>query len=421
MKSYPPKVSIINLGCARNLVDSQVISGRLKNKGFALAQQGASNVIINTCCFIEESRQESIDAILDVLELKRRGKVKRVILAGCMAQRYRRDLIQELPGIDALVGVPLFPKDRLPKQVMLTPPHYAYVKVCEGCYNVCSYCVIPKIKGPLQSRRIETVISEIKALGQRGVKELNLIGQDITAYGTDLYHRKSLPELLRAIIRNTRGDQWIRLLYMFPSHVTDELLDLIAAEEKICKYVDIPLQHISDRILKDMNRKMKAAGIKELIARIRRKIPGVALRTSFIVGFPGETERDFKELLAFIRDVRFEKLGAFMYSREEKTRAYNMTPQVPAKVKKRRYDILMSEQRSISGEIHEGYIGQRLKVLIDEKAKEQENVYLGRTQFDAPEVDGLVYVRSGTSLKPGDFADVLITGSSEYDLSGETR
>ncbi len=419
MNSAPPQVSVINLGCARNLVDAQMILGRLKAKGFSVVDAGQARVlIINTCCFIDAARQETIDTILDVLQWKKEGRVDKVILAGCLVQRYGQDLLDELKDIDALVGVPVFAKDRCLDQVALTPGHYAYLKICEGCYNLCSYCVIPRLKGPLASRNIRSLVREMRLLNARGVREVNLIGQDVSAYGIDIDGRSALVNLLRQLTAAAGDIDWIRLLYLFPARVTDELLDYVAGEEKICNYIDLPLQHINARILKAMNRPMAPERIKKLIDRIRQKIPGVCLRSSFIVGFPGETEREFEELMDFIRDVGFDRLGAFPYSREEGTRAYALKPQVPAKVRQERYDILMREQQEISRRRLQGRIGGRVKVLIDEKVPEQENIFLGRTEGDAPEVDGRVVVTSDRPLKPGVFVEVYINDSTEYDLYG---
>jgi len=416
-------VRVVNLGCARNLVDSQMIAGRLQQKGFVLSVKTGEKidaVIINTCCFIEEARRESIDTILDVLALKKEGQIKKVILAGCLVERYREKLLEELPDVDALVGVPVLAKESSPPQVSLTPPHYAYVRIAEGCCHRCSYCVIPKIKGPLTSRTMAAIIAEVEALERRGVKEINLIGQDTSSYGMDIYGHKSLSALLQEILRHTKEIQWIRLLYLYPSFVTGALLDFMAAENKICKYIDLPVQHISGRILKAMNRRETPASIRKLIAAIRKKIPGVSLRTSLIVGFPGETEKDFQELMDFIKDVRFERLGAFLYSREEGTPAYHMAPQVPSRVKRRRYDALMREQKKISAQILSQQVGRPVKVLIDERLNNKDNIYLGRRSCDAPEVDGVVYVDAGgKNVDAGDLIDVRITDSQEYDLTAK--
>jgi len=422
MNSSLPKVSVINLGCARNLVDAQIILGRLRSRGYPVCESGqAHTVIINTCCFIETARQETIDTILDVLDLKREGRLSKVILAGCLVQRYGRELLAELKDIDALVGVPLFVKDRVQSQVALTPRHYAYVKICEGCQNCCSYCIIPKLKGPLTSRTIPSLVDELRELDKCGVKEAILIGQDTSAYGIDLYGRPSLAVLLKELSAAVKDIARIRLLYLFPSRITDDLLATIASGERICKYVDLPLQHINSRILKAMHRPSTTDAIKRLIEKIRKKVPGVCLRSSFIVGFPGETDGEFEELLGFIRDVRFDRLGAFIYSREEDTVAYHIKPQIPAEVKQARYDLLMKEQQTISRRLQEDFVGKTVEVLIDERLPNEENIYSGRTEADAPEVDGQVFVSSSRALQPGDFVRARITDSTEYDLHGTVQ
>ena len=404
--------------------------------------------IVNTCSFIEDAKRESIETIIDLLELKKQGKLKKVIVAGCLAQRYGKELSEEFKEIDAIVGVLPLDRETVPDQVSLTPSHYAYVKICESCFNSCSFCAIPGMKGKFISRTIESVVGEIKKLDERGVKEINIIGQDITAYGMDLYREKSLAKLLKAIIPVTKNIQWIRLLYAFPAHITDELIDVMANEEKICKYIDMPLQHISDNLLKSMNRNITTVQTKMLIQKLRNKIPNGSLRTTFIVGMPGETEDNFQEMMSFIKETHFEKAGVFVYSREEGTLAYDMPDQVAEVTKKKRLNILMREQQVISKEIQQKSLSKTFKVLIEEKQKEpviltsrassarkdlkdpsspssraQDEpfgfIYLGRTEYDAPEVDGIVYVNSNRTLNPGDFVDVKITDTYEYDLAGE--
>ncbi|MCR4337424.1 MAG: 30S ribosomal protein S12 methylthiotransferase RimO [Candidatus Omnitrophica bacterium] len=418
--SQGEKVGVINLGCARNLVDSQEILGRLKRQGHRIVDlQNADVAIVNTCSFIEEAKQESIDTILDLVELKKQGKLKKVIVAGCLAQRYGKELAEEIKEIDAIIGTPKFAKDSVPEQVYLTPKHFAYVKICESCYNQCSFCVIPKIKGKFSSRKIESVLDEVRRLDAQGVKEINVIGQDITAYGMDLYREKSLARLLREMVKEIKNIQWVRLLYAFPAHVTDELIDVMANEEKICKYIDMPLQHISDHLLSSMKRSITTQQTKDLIAKLRTKIPRASLRTTFIVGLPGETDKDFEELLQFVRESRFEKVGVFVYSKEEATAAFEMPNQVPERVKKERLQRLMQEQQKISQELHERFKGQRLKVLVEEAQKGEENVYLGRAEHDAPEVDGVVYIHANRKLDLGSFAHVEVADTLEYDLVGK--
>lgn len=438
-----PKISLISLGCARNLVDSEVIAGKLESKGFAVTgDTGSSDVlIINTCGFIEEAKRESIDIILKGARLKKEGRISKLIVCGCLTQRYPGQLSGDIPEIDALLGVDAFrhidkaveavlrnkafvsvntPRfvysHKSPRRVM-TPPHYAYVKIAEGCRNRCSYCAIYNIRGRLKSRPISSIISEIKALSCAGKKaELNIIAQDTSSYGMDRYNKAMLPKLLRKISR-LKPAGWIRLLYTHPLHFTDELIEVIAEEDSICKYIDLPIQHISDKILTAMNRKVTRRDIESLIKKIRRRIPGVCLRTSVIVGFPNETEKDFKQLFDFISTAQFERLGAFIYSREDGTPAYGFKGQVAEKVKQRRFDSIMSLQQEVSEKVNARFSGKRLKVLIEEKR--EKGLYAGRTEYDAPEVDGMVYVRSKTSLRPGKFAEVKITDTLEYDLIGK--
>lgn len=418
--SYGQKVGVINLGCARNLVDSQMILGRLKKNGHRIVDvEHADIAIVNTCSFIEDARKESIDTILDLLELKKQGKIKKVIVAGCLAQRYGKDLVKELKGVDAFVGTPSLNRDDMPAQLQLTPKHFAYVKICESCFNACSFCAIPKIKGKFVSRSIESIAKEVQGLDKQGVKEVNIIGQDITAYGMDIYRQKTLAKLLSHICKDLKNIQWIRLLYAFPAHVTDELIDVMASEPKITPYIDIPLQHISDPLLKNMNRNITTQGTKDLIAKMRSRIKGGFIRTTFIVGMPGETEEQFQELMQYVRESRFERVGVFVYSKEEDTAAFDMPGQVPAQTKRRRMNELMKLQQGISHEIRQSFVGRTLRVLIEEKQEGSKDSYLGRSQYDAPEVDGCVYVRSVAELKAGDFVDVRITDAYEYDLAGE--
>ena len=411
---------MINLGCARNLVDAQVILGHLKRHGHHIVDvEQSDTAIVNTCAFIEEAKQESIDTIIDLLELKKQGKLKRVIVAGCLAQRYSKELIEEFKGIDAIIGAQKLNQDFIPDQVSLTPDHFAYIKICESCYNKCSFCIIPKIKGKFTSRTIESVLKEVKQLDERGVKEIHIIGQDITAYGMDIYHQMSLAKLLKEIVAVTKNIQWIRLLYTFPAHVTDELIDVIAEEDKICNYIDMPIQHISDHLLASMNRSITTQETYDLIKKIKTRIPKGSIRTTFIVGMPGETEEDFNELVQFVRETHFERVGVFVYSQEEGTPAFDMPDQVPELVKKKRLNTLMAAQQEISKNAQQEFIGQTLKVLIDEQQEGEQGVYLGRSEFDAPEVDGIVYVHSKEKLSSGDFVTVKITDAYEYDLVGE--
>jgi len=413
------KVGVINLGCARNLVDAQMMLGRLKKNGHRIVEADqAQTVIVNTCSFIKEARQESIDTILDLIELKKEGKIKKVIVAGCLSQRYGKDLAREFPDVDAFVGTPTLNRDEMPQQLQLTPKHFAYVKICESCFNACSFCAIPKIKGKFISRTIESIVKEVKALDAQGVKEINIIGQDITAYGMDIYRQKSLARLLKELVKVIKNIEWIRLLYAFPSHVTDELIEVIAREPRICKYIDMPLQHISDHILLEQNRNITTQQTIDLIQKIRRSISQGFVRTTFITGLPGETEEDFKQLRSFVNEFRFERVGVFVYSKEEGTLAEKMQGHVPEKTKKTRLDTLMKDQQGISAQIQQSFVGRNLKVLIEEKEKGSTETYIGRSEYDAPDVDGVVFVRSKAVLKPGDFVQVMITDAYEYDLAG---
>jgi len=419
-KRQGQNVNLINLGCARNLVDAQAMLGQMKRTGHAIVDIDKADVaVVNTCAFIEEAKQESIDTILDLLELKRKGRIKKVIVAGCLAQRYGRQLAEELPNIDAIIGAQKLDQYIVPQKFALTPNHYGYLKICESCYNACSFCIIPKLKGKFISRSEESILKEVKSMDRAGIKEINIIGQDITAYGMDIAREKLLAKLLKKIVQEAENIQWIRLLYTFPAHVTDELIDTVAQEPKICPYIDMPLQHISDNILKSMNRGIDQKGTIALIKKIRNRIPNVSLRTTFIIGLPGETEENFTELKQFVEETKFEKMGAFVYSKEEGTTAALMPDQVSDTIKKRRMNTLMSMQKKISSDIQENFVGRTLRVMIDEQQKNEENIFLGRSAYDAPDVDGIVYVRSLEQLKPGDFIDVHITECLEYDLLGE--
>lgn len=439
------KVYLISLGCPRNLVDSEVLLGLLEQKGFIITEsaEDADVAVVNTCGFIQDAKQESIDVILQLAELKRSGKINKLLVAGCLSQRYPEALMDEIKEVDALFGtadltkipgligtvlpgkrisevtrVPEFLYDHLYERKLLTPPHYAYVKIQEGCSNRCSYCVIPDLKGPHRSRTIDSVLTEIKDLRSRhDVKELLLIGQDTTSFGIDRGEGPLLAKLLMKASPLMKSG-WIRLLYTHPAHFTSELIDVLAATDNICKYVDLPVQHINDRILQKMNRRTTRSGITSLIDRIRKRIKDVTLRTSIIVGFPGETDDDFRELLDFLKDTGFERLGAFLYSREDGTPAANFTDQVPEELKKERFAEVMKLQQKISAEKNMRFLDKQLKTLIDESDPSDPERFVGRSQMDAPEVDGVIYVK-GAGIRAGDFVDVHITGAMEYDLTGE--
>lgn len=411
------KIGILSLGCPRNLVDSESILGRLNLKGYSITDIDKADIaIVNTCGFIEEAKRESIDAILDLVELKREGRIKKLIVCGCLPQRYKGILKDKLPEVDAFIG--RISLNHSLSRFALTPRHYAYLKICEGCINNCSFCVIPKIKGRFTSLDTSSILKKIDIFDTKLVSELNIIGQDITGYGIDLYGNLRLTHLLKKMLKRIKNINWLRLLYLHPGRVNDDLLKLIRDSEKICPYIDLPLQHINDRILRLMNRDMKKKTLLALIEKIRKIIPGAALRTSIITGFPSETEREFKELLKFIEEAKFERLGAFIYSREEGTAADNFENQIPQKIKINRFNQIMSLQQKISEEINKRFLGKELKCLVDEK---KGDFYLCRSSFDAPEVDGIVYVQSEKPLNPGDFVNVKITDTLEYDLAGNTN
>jgi len=409
------KLGILSLGCPRNLVDAESLTGRLNAKGYSIVDDMAEAevALVNTCAFIEEARRESVDAILDLIELKKKGKLKKIIVYGCLAQRYK-DLHKELPEVDAFVGA--LELNHESERFALTPKHYAYLKICEGCVNNCSYCVIPEIKGKLVSLDEKTIIRKVRLFNAQKISELNIIGQDITGFGLDSSGQSQLAGILKKIIRNAPDIGWIRLLYLNPGRISDELLKLISSHEQVCKYIDLPIQHINNRILKLMNRKITKKEIISLIEKIRKVIPGVCLRTSLIAGFPSETDKEFKELLSFMREVRFDRLGAFIYSREEDTPAYGFKQQISQKLKHERFGAIMQEQQKIAAAVNAKFLGKQVRVLIEE---EQDGAYIGRSQADAPEVDGLVYVHARRLLKRGEFVEVKITDTLEYDLVGE--
>lgn len=411
------KVGILSLGCSRNLVDSETILSRLSLKGYRLVDLKEADVaIVNTCGFIKEAKEESITEILDLLELKKKGRLKKIIVYGCLVERYAKELRAQFKGVDAFVGRVSLNHTR--RNLYLTPRHYAYLKICEGCLNRCSFCVIPQIKGEFSSRDPAALIKEVKILEERGIKELNIIGQDITLYGRDLPGRVSLTGVLKQIIKNTKNIPWFRLLYLSPERINAELLDLIKNEPRICKYIDLPLQHINNRILKLMRRNTRKDEILKLISKIRKKIPQVALRTTLMVGFPTETEREFRELCAFVEAARFEKLGVFLYSREEGTAAYNFSPQVDYRVKQARLQEVMLRQQEISRELNYRFLNKTLDVLVDES---DDGQCLGRSAYDAPEVDGTVFIKSKKAIPIGKMLSVKVIDTLEYDLVGEIR
>ncbi len=435
------KTAIISLGCSKNLVDSEVMVQSILNDNYEITNdaQTADVIIINTCGFIESAKQESIDTILEMAECKKSGKCKVLIASGCMAERYKEELIKEMPELDAVIGTgdykeitdvinralqgekvvryghqELVDIDKLPRRIS-TFGSSAYLKIAEGCDNRCTYCIIPAIRGKYRSRKLEDIVKEAKELSQSGIKELNIIAQDITRYGKDLYGRYRLSELLKELAA-IEGIEWIRLLYSYPDEFNDELIDTIAKEEKICKYLDIPIQHASNSILKKMARRSSREKILELIGKLREKMPDIVLRTSLIVGFPGETEDDFSELYDFVSEVKFNRLGVFAYSREEDTAAYDMPNQIDEEVKLERQEKIMLLQKDISLENNKKLVGKTLKTLIEGFSEGQ---YFGRSYMDAPEIDGKVYFSSDKDLIPGDFCYVKVKKAYEYDLVGE--
>jgi len=435
---------MISLGCPKNLVDSEVMLGILREKGWIpSAQDEAEVVIINTCSFIREAKEESIETILTMAAAKDKGRLKKLVVTGCLPQRYGKELLPELPEVDLFLGTgevfrigdflekisagelkkkdfigsPRYLYDHRTPRLRTSPPGSAYLKISEGCSNHCSYCVIPKIRGKLRSRTISSIVQEAEHVASHGVKEINLIGQDITVYGQDLGNGYDLVGLLRRLVK-IEGLRWIRLLYAHPAHVTPELIRLIREEEKICKYLDLPFQHVDERILRAMNRPVLEGGGRALIVRIRREIPGITLRTSLMVGFPGETEKSFRQLLEFVKEIEFEHLGVFRYSREEGTPAALLKGQVSEKVKEERFQKIMGLQRQISLRKLRAQIGTRVSVLVERPGKSSKVLWEGRTQGQAPEVDGLTFLTGGKA-RPGDMVEALITAANSYDLYGE--
>ncbi|EGO62107.1 30S ribosomal protein S12 methylthiotransferase RimO [Acetonema longum] len=438
------RAGFISLGCAKNLVDTEIMLGLLDKAGINITDDPAEAeiLIVNTCSFIDSAKEESISVILQMAAYKKTGHCRCLIVAGCLGQRYQGELLDELPEVDAILGtgawhrvveaieVVLQKKERLlltgedpaiydetMPRITTTPSHTAYVKIAEGCSNCCSFCVIPMVRGAFRSRTAASVVNEVKQLAARGVKEINLIAQDTTSYGRDLYDGPKLTGLLKELVR-IDGIAWIRILYCYPKYFTDDLIDLIAKEPKICKYIDLPLQHIDDSILQVMNRPDNQNEIEVLLAKIRSRIPGVAVRTSFIVGFPGETEQQFQNLRNFISEQRFEHVGIFTYSQEEGTVAAALEDQIADETKQERYHELMAIQSQISEQINQSMEMQILDVLI-EGATEQDRVMMGRSYREAPDVDGHIYIESASALPAGEFVKVRIVQGFAYDLLGE--
>lgn len=438
------KAGFISLGCAKNLVDTEVMLGVLNDRGIEITgdPQEADIIIINTCSFIDSAKEESITTILQMAALKDNAKCRGIIVAGCLGQRYKEELLDELSEVDAIIGTSAWHRigeavdavlrgervllidenntiydDKTPR-ISTTPFYSAYVKVAEGCSNCCSYCVIPHIRGKFRSRTIESIVAEVERLTASGVKEINLIAQDTTSYGRDLYGKPVLAELLRKLVK-IEGVLWIRLLYCYPKYFTDELIQLIAEEPKICKYIDLPLQHADDEILKAMHRRDSSRDIEILLSKLRENIPGVVIRTSFIVGFPGETEKHYRSLRNFVEKQKFERVGVFTYSQEESTIAATMPDQVSDEIKEERYHDLMSLQCQISEELNRDMEGKVLEVLVEGLDSEQPNVSYGRSYREAPDVDGYIYIENAAGVKPGDLIKVRVIQGYTYDLLAE--
>lgn len=438
-------VGMVSLGCAKNRVDGEMIMATLQGAGYRLCDDAAlaDVAIVNTCGFIEDAKKESIEEILELARLKQEGRIQAIVVTGCLAERYREEILKELPEADAVVGIgantdiaqvveqalagkkpELFPpKNRLPlygERVQSTPSYFSYIKVAEGCDSRCAYCAIPMIRGRYRSRTMESVLEEAERMAKNGTKELILIAQDTSRYGEDVYGRLVLPELLERLCQ-IEGLQWIRLLYCYPDYITDELLDTMARQEKIVKYIDLPLQHVSGRMLKSMYRGGDRQSITTLLKKMREKVPGITLRTTLITGFPGETEEDFTELSEFVKEIRFDRLGCFTYSQEEGTAAAKMPNQIDEDVKRHRMELLMEQQMRIMEELCQDKIGQTITVLTEGYDRYAE-CYFGRSQQDAPEIDGKVFF-SAPANKPyfGQFVRVKITDSVECDLVGEVE
>lgn len=436
------KLFFISLGCDKNLSDSEEMLGLLIKNGHEIVdeEEKAEAIIINTCCFINDAKEESVETILEMAEYKKSGSCRVLIVTGCMAQRYKQEILDELPEVDAVLGTTSYEEivkaieeagagrryqefkdiNYLPsaqiERVLTTGGHYGYLKIAEGCDKHCTYCIIPSLRGRFRSVPMERLTAQAADMAEKGVKELILVAQETTVYGKDLYGQKSLHLLLRELCR-IRGIRWIRVLYCYPEEIYDELIQVMKEEKKICHYLDLPIQHASDRILKRMGRRTTKAELKKIISKLRREIPDIILRTTLITGFPGETEEDHQELMAFVDEMEFDRLGVFTYSPEEDTPAASMPDQIPEEVKEERRDELMELQQDVSLDKGNSRVGQEVLVMIEGKVS-GESAYIGRTYGDAPKVDGYIFVQTGELLMTGDFARVRVTGALEYDLIG---
>ena len=441
------KILFISLGCDKNLVDTEMMLGQLSEEGFTFTndETQAEVIVVNTCCFINDAKEESINTILEMAELKKQGTLKALVVTGCLAQRYKEEIQTEIPEVDCILGTTAIDQiveavkevldgqqvglkhvediNRKPvygkKRIMTTGGHYAYMKIAEGCDKHCTYCIIPKIRGNFRSVPMEALIEEAKGLVEQGVKEIILVAQETTLYGQDLYGRKALPELLDKL-NEISGLYWIRILYCYPEEVTDELIDAIKRNKKVCHYLDIPIQHGSDAVLKRMGRRTNEDQLRDIVKKLRDEIPDICLRTTLISGFPGETEEDHEAVMHFVDDLEFDRLGVFTYSPEEDTPAAMMADQIEEEVKEDRRAEIMELQQEIAYEKADAMIGQKLMVMIEGKVAD-ENAYVGRSYKDAPNVDGYVFVNTSLNLMTGDFVPVIITGSYEYDLIGEVE
>ncbi|RGH47883.1 30S ribosomal protein S12 methylthiotransferase RimO [Ruminococcus sp. AM41-10BH] len=436
------KILFISLGCDKNLADSEEMLGLLTAGGHEITddETQADAIVINTCCFIKDAKEESVETILEMAEYKKTGSCHALIVTGCMAQRYQKEIIEEVPEVDAVLGTTSYGDvvkaleeavagnhfeefrdiDYLPdtgsKRVLTTGGHFGYLKIAEGCDKHCTYCIIPKLRGRFRSVPMERLVAQAEDMAEQGVKELILVAQETTVYGKDLYGKKSLHILLKKLCE-IKGIRWIRVLYCYPEEIYDELIETIRDEKKICHYLDIPIQHASDRILKRMGRRTSKQELIDIVGKLRKEIPDIVLRTTLITGFPGETEEDHEELKEFVDEMEFDRLGVFTYSPEENTPAAEMADQIPEEVKEERRDELMELQQEISYDKGQDRIGQELLVMIEGKVAD-ESAYIGRTYGDAPKVDGYIFVQTGELLMTGDFAKVRVTGALEYDLIG---
>lgn len=443
VKMKNKKILFISLGCDKNLVDSEVMLGILADRGFEMTdtEDDADIIIINTCCFINDAKEESINTILEMAEYKKTGPCKALIVTGCLAQRYKQEIVDEIPEVDAVIGTSKYDEifdavdqalkgshfldvddlDRLPsvpgKRILTTGGHYAHLKIAEGCDKHCTYCIIPKIRGNYRSVPMEQLLAEAASLAEQGVKELILVAQETTLYGMDLYGKKSLHILLQELAK-IKGIRWIRILYCYPEEIYPELIETIKNEKKVCHYLDMPIQHASDAILKRMGRRTTKAQLKETVSLLRKEIPDIVLRTTLIAGFPGETQEQHEELMEFVDEMEFERLGVFAYSPEENTPAASMPDQIPEEVKEERRDSILELQQEIAFDKAADMVGRTLYAMIEGKVAD-EPAYVARTYADSPDIDGYVFVNTGEMLMSGDFVKVKITGSAEYDLIGE--